>query len=421
MPTFVNQNVIKYLFKTICIVSALSMAAYWCYKFEIEDRDVGVVDYVPIDESLDIPLPVASVCFRQPFIEARLMNLKPPRDRFDYQEYIAGEEGLWVEYSERIWVEGSKGHSVEEADGVWSDGSEGTWVYGKRVFDENLTLVDYFNVTLNLGDYWMGDYVFTSRRNGSLAQGETVYHVESFSGFLVSKNESLNKYENFEKCFEIRPNIPDHLVEMIIFGYNISAIWNDLGGQRKSNQMVTYNIHYPGQHLLRPDYALPDEFDFGSVNQNFVLRIKDIEVIKSRNSRNRKCTSYDDRKSFDDMVKEKHIMTHKCRAPYLKPFQDFPKCSTKESLRESYYDYKTVRNKYYPASCQRLSKITYEVSKKNWEIDGFENGNWGFGLIYPDHIRIITQSKEVDIHSLIGNIGGYIGLFLGNIFYFVRS
>ena len=30
-------------------------------------------------------------------------------------------------------------------------------------------------------------------------------------------------------------------------------------------------------------------------------------------------------------------------------------------------------------------------------------------------VRIITQSKEVDIHSLIGNIGGYLGLFLGKL------
>ena len=34
---------------------------------------------------------------------------------------------------------------------------------------------------------------------------------------------------------------------------------------------------------------------------------------------------------------------------------------------------------------------------------------------YPEEIKMITQSKEVDIHSLIGNVGGYIGSFLGKI------
>ena len=36
------------------------------------------------------------------------------------------------------------------------------------------------------------------------------------------------------------------------------------------------------------------------------------------------------------------------------------------------------------------------------------------GIVFPQNIKIITLSKEVDIHTLIGNIGGYIGLFLGN-------
>ena len=319
------------------------------------------------------------------------MNLKPSRNNYDYENFLKGSEG---------WV--------------WDDGLGDR----KYIFDENLTHVDYLDVTLNLGDYWIGDgvvgdYVGAIMRNGSLTDGEFIYHDESFSGFSAWKDTS----QNFEKCFEIRPSTPDHLVEMTLFGYNLSAIWNDLGGPSG----VSYSIHYPGQHLLQPDYAAPDEFDFGSENQNFFLRIKDIEIIQSRNSRKRKCTDYENKKQFDNMVREKHIMTNKCRAPYFKPFQDFPKCSTKESLRKSHYDYKTARKKYYPASCQRLSKIAYEVAKNEFALDVDESFRlWGFGLIYPDHIRIIKQSKEVDIHSLIGNIGGYIGLFLGNIFSLLR-
>ena len=42
-----------------------------------------------------------------------------------------------------------------------------------------------------------------------------------------------------------------------------------------------------------------------------------------------------------------------------------------------------------------------------------------FGVQYPEEIKIITQSKEVDVHALIGNIGGYIGLFLGNLLQYI--
>ena len=34
-------------------------------------------------------------------------------------------------------------------------------------------------------------------------------------------------------------------------------------------------------------------------------------------------------------------------------------------------------------------------------------------ISYPPMAKMITQSQAVDAHSLVGNIGGYIGLFLG--------
>ena len=39
------------------------MIGYWVYKFEIEDRDIGVVDFVPLDEGTDINLPFVTLCF----------------------------------------------------------------------------------------------------------------------------------------------------------------------------------------------------------------------------------------------------------------------------------------------------------------------------------------------------------------------
>ena len=39
-------------------------------------------------------------------------------------------------------------------------------------------------------------------------------------------------------------------------------------------------------------------------------------------------------------------------------------------------------------------------------------------VTYPSKGKTITQLQEVDAHALIGNIGGYIGLFLGKIIAF---
>ena len=49
------------------------------------------------------------------------------------------------------------------------------------------------------------------------------------------------------------------------------------------------------------------------------------------------------------------------------------------------------------------------------------DSDWSLSIFYPEEVKIITQSKDVDVHSLIGNIGGYLGLFLGTSFNFYKS
>ena len=67
-----------------------------------------------------------------------------------------------------------------------------------------------------------------------------------------------------------------------------------------------------------------------------------------------------------------------------------------------------------PKACQRCSKIRRQINtdRSRNEVDS----SWYIRIYYPEEVKIITQSKDVDVHSLIGNIGGYLGLFLGIFF-----
>ena len=80
-------------------------------------------------------------------------------------------------------------------------------------------------------------------------------------------------------------------------------------------------------------------------------------------------------------------------------------------MAHAIYDYTNVRTHYLPASCQRLSRVDTDVNV--WSTYLTEYGTIQIDIRYPEYARIITQSKDVDIHALIGNIGGYVGLFLG--------
>ena len=48
------------------------MIMYWAYKYEIEDRDIGVVDFVSLQESEDIHFPVLTICLVNPIMERNL-------------------------------------------------------------------------------------------------------------------------------------------------------------------------------------------------------------------------------------------------------------------------------------------------------------------------------------------------------------
>ena len=80
---------------------------------------------------------------------------------------------------------------------------------------------------------------------------------------------------------------------------------------------------------------------------------------------------------------------------------------TKWSEYASYHFYDQTRNEKRP--CERISYLHYE---KN--LESFSR-YWRIDIQYPKDVKIIIQTKEVDVHALIGNIGGYIGLFLGKI------
>ena len=82
-----------------------------------------------------------------------------------------------------------------------------------------------------------------------------------------------------------------------------------------------------------------------------------------------------------------------------------------------------VASKKYPPPCQQLSIVDYKVD--NYPKDSLypmfrklniSRSSMVLTLKYADQIRLITQSRLVDGQTLIGYIGGYVGLLLGMLF-----
>ena len=122
-------------------------------------------------------------------------------------------------------------------------------------------------------------------------------------------------------------------------------------------------------------------------------------------------------------MQEKHIDTIGCKAPYQKTIQDWPICNSQEKMRKTLFPIQTGLT----SPCRTVETInarkteTYdknlgpEHQYQNMKIRGKIWKEW-FGVTYQflsDKFTIKINKKEMDFESLVGYIGGYVGLFAG--------
>ena len=348
------RNAIRFFFSTTCMVVVTVMIGYWFYKFGVEDRDIGVVDYVSIVDELDIKIPEISLCFDDPFIERKLKEINIEFDAATYLEYLRGEH-----------------------------------------FDERYGNVDFDNVTINLMDYELAVEEIrrndTELRNSTLKFDPKVVFVGFFSDYFL-------------KCFTLNQDMGKYrYIRAIFFTYDMFQMIDDWSFTFATKIRVKSN--YPGQFLLYEDPG----FEYFEDTTYLESNIRELEIIKRRRNRRKKC--YENPESYDKFIRSQFMSKLKCRPPYINDKIKLPICNSSEKIKESRYEYETRQKMGIPNACERISKMKFEPS---FGTDLNEQKHtWWVSITYPNEARIITQSKEVDIHASIGNIGGYLGLFLG--------
>ena len=351
-----DRQTFRLLFLFICMATVSGMIYYWVYKFLVEDRDMGLVDYEDIDE-LDIDLPVVSICIQDPFLENEIKKLDPDLNKTTYLKHLKGD------------------------------------IYDKR-FEE----AEYESLTLSLNDYLQK--IWISFRNGSSRyfSHSMFSHDITFNGFFDN--------DLFVKCFAYHIDKKEYPnIEVVSYSYNDKKFRKDVPNLSKKilSTAVTLWVHYPGQILLR---MASSYFSMTHFTMFMEINIIDIEFLQSRKKRTRKCEA--NWQSYDNIVLKNHFAKHGCVAPYHSSYQLGQICKNRTQIKNYFYHFRSAREGYPQQPCTRISEL--RLSPNYAYV-----GNWEIGIRYPKLVKTIKQSQEVDFHSLIGNIGGYIGLFLGNI------
>ena len=367
----------KVIVSITCLFLTSMMVSYWIYKFGIEDRDIGVVDYIPITESEDIERPNLAICLSFPILEKRFENYN--FSSIEYYRYLKGD-----------------------------------------IFDRKFLEIDYENITLDIQDYFR-DGILTFFNSTRIRLNETdLKHEVIFNGFYIrrrSKNSNLALTNpRLIKCFTSTvTKAKSKDMKELYLSYEKLRLMSDLKNKWMRSGAISLftNLIYPRQFLLQVSQMY--HFDMSNNDNIIETNLLDLEILKSRNSHNRRCLG--DEILYDEYALRKHLQNVGCRPPYISPFESSPSCSEKKDIKRSKYSYHETIKSTNSIPCRRISSIKDDAFKVKLKRYLSRQARYlMFGISYPDVIKVITQSKEVDIHSLIGNIGGYIGLFLGKFY-----
>ena len=362
-------DVIALVFKIVCVILATSMIGFWIHKYQ-ENEDVSVIEYESIESMDEVIYPELTICIARPFIVKTLHEFDVTRKQ--YNKYLKG-----VEHYQN---------------------------------DERFDSIPFMNATIDIFDHLQYPIVI-GRRNGTNVK-ETYSCINSRECQFVKLRNSFNGVwrNDFYRCYSInvKPQLAKY-VKIVGFAFNLSLtpMLDQISGQ-DANGKVLVVLNHPHQ-FLRNDGSFQYVLQAESKHiQMDLLTAKSIEVLKRRNKGG---SCVDDWKHYDDLVLSKHLQTVGCDNPYQ--YGNNITCVTPNEKLQAKYRFGEVKDRYYPAPCQEMSNIAYDYQQVNHPAN---NPGLQFTIVYPDKMKIISQARSVDFHTLIGNIGGYIGLFLGMLF-----
>ena len=110
--------------------------------------------------------------------------------------------------------------------------------------------------------------------------------------------------------------------------------------------------------------------------------------------------------------------TARCRAPYVAKTSNLdtlPICVGKAAIQKAMIGNRNYQLENIVPPCEALVSVDYDYSESEFSKENhIASSTIGIWLRFPERLKVITHRKEISFHALVGNCGGYIGLFLGN-------
>ena len=358
-------NIVKYTIKTVCVLLAFVLVGVWLYRYNL-DEDFSVVEGKSYFDDPDDVYPVMSICFKQTFENFHLKSHSTNLSALDYRNFLIGER-----------------------------------------YHPSMKKIDYHGVSTNISDFTLEyDIEF---RNGTYLVGAST-PIGSKPLYYTASWISWGR--NIVKCFGLE--IIDKDVYYIRL-YVKREIFPNM--TRDSNGGFAVLFHYPNQFsasfkTLRRQWPNRD----ASSNHYMSFNLKGMYVNIQRYKKNQR-NCIEDWKNFDKIILQKHLQKVGCKTPDQITNGTWPICSSGEKMKTARLRLNSLKLR----PCREIISIDYDMGESDDNIDyapivnGKRWNNWisfVYRILNP-HFTVTRQRKDVDIQTLIGYIGGYIGIFTG--------
>ena len=368
----------KLCFKLICCLATILLVSFCIYIYG-KGEDLSEISYKTFNQDTMSLYPSVAMCFLNPFKEALLKDVEGGINGNTYTSFLLG-----------------------------------------RHWNESLLNINFERVTYHLQDYIVSAMAYYS------IDPEQLHNIEIKSIDEYTFPTFLGMY----KCISF--NMPNENKDRIILAS--ITIRNSIfpNGSRPRRDRFLVMFHYPNQsfrNVIASKWIWPQRNDVSS-NTSYLdtFCLKSMEVLHRRNKFHDHCEY---RHNFDDELTTKIMLNVGCVPPYWNSNQNLPRCKSKEQLNSFYnivynisHGY-SVESKYTLQPCVDLQKLVFDFEEQEEDIEqmGYcapqekilQNESYttictGF---LESNFKEIKKVRAFGIESLVGNVGGYVGLFLG--------
>ena len=342
-----------------------------------------------------------------------------------FQEFHAQEENLYPSLT--ICVSSIFYEEKLKSYGEGINVSTYTGFMNGEYWDDRMINVDYDNVTTNFSNFFLGVGMWTP--DWRYLKGEEYFlydhrkvvkeNIRNPNVSTVEMNEwtpdFYNSYrDSSQKCFTV--DIPFMMQKKVwtfgivfdsyIFPERIRPYYYEFG----------VKVHYPGQFLdsKMQKYVWKQKNSDSPEYVTMRFKIQKLEVMKHRKTKTSQCNT--NLRGNDERKMLGKIKEVGCKPPWWKEIDDFPVCKSKEKIKT--FTKFNVSN-YVPA-CQSVEKILYAYQEfdivEDWTQEWLDEVHKAFEVMleFQDATYMeIRQVRDYSIQDVVGDIGGYLGLFLG--------